>query len=254
MAEGKTDQQRRNLQKEIFIAATPNTQPDDIKLARELLYSSSKWHSYESSEKASEELASVTGVKSAYLFDSGRASLYAILVATGIGKGDEVILQAYTCLAVPTAIMWSGATPIFVDIPADSYNASAEEIQNAITNKTRAVIIQHTFGELSDIEGIQKVIDAANKKRSAQDKIILIEDLAHSLGQSFNGKPLGSHGDAAFCSFGQEKVVSCTRGGAAVSTDKTISKDLAGSHQNVPRNSHFFDEKSNSPSIILGHN
>lgn len=131
-------------------------------------------------------------------FESGRAAEYFLLKALKIGAGDKVIIQAFTCVAVPNSILWTGAKPVFVDID-ESLNMDPEKLEKAITPKTKAVIFQSTFGNPGQIKKTKKICE--------ENKIFLIEDGAHS------GKVTG---DLGFLSFGRDKAISSLYGGGAV--------------------------------------
>lgn len=222
----------------IFIASSPNTEYDDLLIALKLLVKPWMWRSigeHSAFTRFRKTLASYHHVDDAFLYNTGRAALYELLKAMGVGEGDQVILQAFTCVAVPTAILWTKATPVYVDITDTSYNAPPGAIAFAITPQTRAVIIQHTFGELSPILEIKAIIDQHNTQRPQEEKIYLIEDCAHSLGAMYTGKRVGEWGDAAFFSFGQEKVISCTQGGAAIAKAKEIEEQLSLRYKNIWR-------------------
>ena len=211
-------QKGQKRKKPVFIAATPNVETDDLALCRSLLFSPDTWtksFSLSDSTYLQQQVQKRFGVHEAFFFNTGRAALYALLSAFGIGKGDHVLIQAYTCLAIPLGIKWAGARPIYADVAEDSYNAGTAEIEQALTSRTRAVIVQHTFGEPADLARISKLIAEENEKRGEDRQIFLIEDCAHSLGAEYHGKPVGRWGDGAFFSFGQEKVISCTQGGMA---------------------------------------
>lgn len=217
-------------EKAVFIAATPNAEADDLALCRSLLAEPCTWgKSFELSSSVflQKQIKRIFGVEQAYFFETGRAALYALLSACGIGEGNEVVLQAYTCLAVPLGIRWANAVPVYADIARDSYNAGPAELKAAITNRTRAVIVQHTFGEIADMEEISKMLAEMNMQRPKGKKILLIEDCAHALGGKYKGKPVGRLGDGAFFSFGQEKVISTTQGGMALVQSKEIEKRLS---------------------------
>lgn len=220
----------RTKEKAVFIAAAPNAEADDLALCRSLLFEPSTWgrpFDLSSSVFLQKEISRHFGVDRAYFFETGRAALYALLSACGIGQGAEVVLQAYTCLAVPLGIRWANALPVYADITQNSYNAGPEELKTAITGRTRAVIVQHTFGEIADIERISKMLTEINTQRPDDKKILLIEDCAHALGATYKGKPVGQWGDGAFFSFGQEKVLSTTQGGMALVQDKKFEKHLS---------------------------
>lgn len=87
-----------------------------------------------------------------YTYLRGRWALYYALKALNIGKGDEVALQAYTCLAVPEAIIATGATPVYVDVEKGHFNINPSDLVSKINSRTKAIIIQHTFGIPANIE------------------------------------------------------------------------------------------------------
>src|SRR3989338_776448 len=145
-----------------------------------------------------------------FTFDSGRSALYFALKACRVGEDDEVIVQAYTCLVVVNAIRWTGAEPVFVDIRTD-YTMNPEDARKKITEKTKVLIIQHTFGTPADLESLVQLGKEKNVK--------IIEDCAHSLGVRHNGQLTGTFGDIGVVSFGSDKVISCVRGGGVITQD-----------------------------------
>lgn len=151
-------------------------------------------------------------------FFRGRVAVMTALKAMNIGDGDEVILQAYTCVAVPEGILAANATPCFVDIDPGTVTMSAEALESAITKKTKAVIIQHSFGYCANME---KLIAVAKKA-----KIFVIEDCAHTYWSEFNNQTVGTFGDAAIYSleWGKPLVVG-VGGGLIVNND--ILRDVA---------------------------
>ncbi len=131
----------------------------------------------------------------------------ALLQAFGIGEGDEVIMQAFTCMVVTNAVRGAGASPVYGDIDL-SYNLTVQSIKKVVTKRTKAIIVQHTFSIPADIVSIAEF--------AQKNGIILIEDLAHGFGAEVNTRPLGSFGDGAVFSFGRDKAVSSIWGGAAM--------------------------------------
>jgi len=181
---------------------SPNCEADDVWGAVKTLFSPWKW-------KDGKELADVKDwfrkrFGEAILFNSGRSALHAILKAFDIGVGDEVIVQAFTCVAVPNSVRWAGAKPVFADID-EMYNIDPESFENRITKKTKAVIVQHTFGRSANMKAILPIAKKHN--------LLVIEDFAHSMS-------LPMQGDAAFFSFGRDKVLSSVWGGAAIISTK----------------------------------
>jgi len=143
-----------------------------------------------------------------YFHYKGRVSLFTILKAMGIGKGDEVIIPAYTCVVVPNPIIYLGAKPIYVDINAATFNMDASKIEERINSKTKAIIIQNTYGLSSEVE---EVLQIAKK-----NQLYTIEDCTHGFGGSYNGEINGSYCDAAFYSSQWNKPFSSGLGGFLV--------------------------------------
>lgn len=140
------------------------------------------------------------------LFYNARSALYHGLIQLGIGASDEVILQAYTCISVPNAIIATGAKPIYCDIDPGTLNIDPNKIEALITSKTKAILIQHTLGIPADINTIRDICQ--------KHHLLLIEDCAHALGATYQGQKCGTFGDMAIFSFGRDKVISSVNGGA----------------------------------------
>lgn len=165
--------------------------------------------------------------------NSGRSALYLICKAFGIESGDEVLVQSFTCVAVPNSILWNGAIPVYVDIDR-TLNFDVSDAEKKISSKTRALVIQHTLGLPADLNRITKF--------AKKHKLLLIEDCAHAIGAEYNGKPIGSYGDASFFSFGRDKVISSVFGGAAMirkSHKKAVSA-LRRLHDELPMPARFW--------------
>ncbi len=204
--------------KTISISLSPNTERDDVSLAFGLLFKPWQWKRGKEIKDLERTFRNYFGFKNAFSFNSGRSSLIAILKAMEIGAGDEVILQAFTCNAAVNPIIYVGARPIFADID-ETLNISPEEVLKKITDKTKAVIIQHTFGYPSDIDEIRKICTIKN--------IYLIEDCAHALGAKYKDSFCGSYGDASFFSFGRDKVISSVYGGMVTVNNETLLEKVS---------------------------
>lgn len=170
-------------------------------------------------------------MKNAFSMQRGRDALYVLLQAMGIEKGDEVILQAYTCIVVPNAIQYTGAKPVYVDIEKKGFNIDPDLIEAAITPKTKVVIIQHTFGNPAKIAEIQKICQ--------ENSLLLIEDCAHSLSAEVNGQKVGTFGHAAIWSFGRDKIISSTWGGMITTDNDLLAKKIEESYEQIPFPSFF---------------
>lgn len=151
-------------------------------------------------------------------FNSGRTSLMAILHTLGLQEGDEVLIQAYTCVAVPDAVMWSGCKPVFADIDENNFNLNPKGLEKKITKKAKAIIVQHTFGIPAPLEEIIKI--------AKKHKLYIIEDCAHATGVKYKGNYLGGFGDAAFFSFGRDKMLSSVYGGIVITKNQPLAEKL----------------------------
>lgn len=206
------------MKKPIFTSLSPNTQKEDIWLALRLVFRPFEWQKGKEIKKLEEAFRQYFKVNFAISFLSGRTCLWAILKSLGIGRGDEVLLQAYTCVVVPNSIISLGAKPIWVDINEETFNMNAADFKKKVTKKSRAVVVQHTFGQAAEIEKIIKIA----KKRN----LFVIEDCAQALGGEYRGRKLGTFGDTAFFSFGRDKIISSVFGGMTITNDKSIEKRL----------------------------
>jgi perosamine synthetase len=208
--------------KPISISLSPNVEKDDVRLALNLLIRPWLWKRGKAILELENEFKKYLGVKYAFSFNSGRSSLFAILKALseveGLKSGSEVLLQAFTCNAVPNPIIWAELEPIYVDCSKDDYNISVSDLQAKISTNTKVLVVQHTFGLSANMDEIKAISDANN--------LILIEVCAHSLGAEFAGKKVGTFGKAAFFSFSRDKVISSVYGGMAVTNDDAIGKKL----------------------------
>jgi len=160
-----------------------------------------------------------------FLYWKGRVALYALLKAMGVGKEDEVILPAFTCVVVSNAIIYLGAKPVYVDIDLETYNARFEDIKKAVTAKTKVIICQNTFGLSSNIEKITTFAKECN--------IFTIEDCTHGFGGYYNQKPNGSYCDAAFYSTQWNKPFSTGTGGFALINNLKLLEPIQKINQNL---------------------
>ena len=145
---------------------------------------------------------------SARSFWKGRVALFAILRALGIGPGDEIVLPGFTCVVVPNAMRLAGATPVYADIEAGGYNIDPALAAEQVTERTRALLIQNTFGIPARIDELLEL--------ARRHDLLVIEDCAHVIGGEHEGHRLGAVGDAAFFSFQWSKPYTTGLGGMAV--------------------------------------
>src|SRR6266849_2199173 len=159
--------------------------------------------------------AQYIGVRYAYSFCHGRVGLYGLLHALEIGSGDEVLLQVPTHIVVSNAIRYTGARPVYVDCRLDNYNMDLEQAEQRITPRTKALVLQHTFGVPVDLD---TALDLTRRHG-----LTLIEDCVHALGATYDRRPVGSFGRAAFFSSEETKTISTTMGGMVVTDDPDLA-------------------------------
>ena len=207
-----------NYFKPISISLSPNVEKDDIRLALNLIIRPWLWNSGKGIKQLEEEFEKYLGVKHAVSFNSGRSSFFAILKSLNVEKGNGVLLQAFTCNAVPNPVLWAGLEPVYADCNKDSFNIDISDLEAKISIKTRVLVVQHTFGMPANMDEILSV--------ARQHGLILVEDCAHSLGAEFKGQKTGTFGKAAFFSFSRDKVISSVYGGMAATNDDSVAEKL----------------------------
>ncbi len=169
-----------------------------------------------------QDLASYTGAKHAAALSSGTAALHLALINLGVSTGDEVICSSFTFSASANPIMYQGATPVFVDSEADTWNMSPVALEKAIQDrlvrgkKPAAVLLVHIYGMPAKLSEIVTICQ--------HYEIPLIEDAAEALGSTYNGQHVGTFGHMAALSFNGNKIITTGGGGALISNDENYIK------------------------------
>jgi dTDP-4-amino-4,6-dideoxygalactose transaminase len=158
----------------------------------------------------SDLLAKMIGVKTALLTHSATAALEMAALLCDLQPGDEVIMPSYTFVSTANAVVLRGAIPVFVDIDSNTLNLNPQEVDSAVTNKTRAIFAVHYAGIPADMD---RLVAIANRHN-----LFLIEDAAQALGSKYKGRAAGSLGDMAAFSFHETKNVISGEGGALTIT------------------------------------
>lgn len=161
-----------------------------------------------------EKSASLIGVNHAVAVSSGSAALHLSLLSLGVSEGSEVILPSYVCTALLNTTHYVGATPVLADIDPNTYNITSENIKKVITDKTKAVIVPHMFGLPAHIDAILSL------------GIPVIEDCAHSVGATVNGRKAGSFGLVSILSFYATKMLGAGEGGMVLSNDRGLIEGI----------------------------
>ncbi len=162
------------------------------------------------------EVAEFCGTSHAVAVASGTDALHLAVRACGVGPGDEVITTPFTFIATAEAITYVGATPVFIDIEADTFNMAPEKIEEKITDKTKAIIPVHLYGQPVDMDPVMEIAEKYGLK--------VIEDCAQSFGADYKGTMTGAVGDAGCFSFFPSKNLGCYGDGGMIVTN---SDDLA---------------------------
>jgi dTDP-4-amino-4,6-dideoxygalactose transaminase len=158
--------------------------------------------------KFEKEFSQFVGDRECVAVNSGTSALHMALLALGIGPGDEVIVPSFTFAATANSVALTGATPVFVDIDAKTYNIDPKLIEASITPKTKAIQVVHLYGLPSDMASIVEIAKRRN--------LLIIEDAAQAHLASIDSKPVGTFGDAAIFSFYPTKNMTSGEGGMAV--------------------------------------
>ena len=156
---------------------------------------------------ATDDKAKAWSEENAFYFYRGRVAFYALLRALGVEPGDEVLIPAFTCIAVPSPILGMRVRPVYVDINRSTYNIDPNDLEKKLTSKTRVIVAQHTFGIPCDMD---RIMATARRYGAA-----VIEDTCHVWGSKYKGLHLGSIGSAAFYSYDPGKPFIIGMGGAA---------------------------------------
>lgn len=161
-----------------------------------------------------ESFAIWTDTKHAVATSSGTTALHVALLAHGIGPGDEVITTPFSFIASANSILYTGAHPVFVDIESDYFMIDSAKLEKAITPKTKAIIPVHLFGQISDMDEIERIAKKHN--------LVIIEDACQSHGAKYKGKKVGSWGTACY-SFYPTKNMTTIEGGMITTNDPQVA-------------------------------
>lgn len=175
------------------------------------ILSSAQYIMGENVKEFEKEISEYLGVKHSISVGNGTDALIIALKALGIGEGDEVITTPYTFFATAESISIVGATPVFVDVDIDTYNIDPEKIEEKITDKTKAIMPVHIFGQPCDMDSINKI--------AKKDNLKVIEDACQAIGAEYKGKMIGGISDIACFSFFPTKNLGCAGDGGMIVTN-----------------------------------
>jgi len=161
------------------------------------------------------DFSSYCGVDYGIAVSNGTVALQLALETLGVGAGDEVIVPDLTFAATINAVLHVNATPVIVDVEEDSWCIDPKEIKKAITQKTKAIIPVHLYGQVCDMDSIMEIAE--------RTKVFVIEDCAEAHGATFKGEKVGSIGDIGCFSFFGNKVITTGEGGMCITNNKELS-------------------------------
>ena len=190
-------------------------------------------------KKLEENVAKYSRTNFAVGCASGSDALLLSLMALNVGKGDEVIVPSFTFFATASCVPRVGATPIFADIDPVSFNLDPQKVAEKITEKTKAIIVVHLFGQAADMTAFQALVNDVEAKTGR--KIYVIEDSCQAIGAELDGISVGNWGDASCLSFYPTKNLGgAGDGGMVVCNDQTVADRvrLLRGHGMAPRYYH----------------
>ncbi|MCM1568090.1 MAG: UDP-4-amino-4,6-dideoxy-N-acetyl-beta-L-altrosamine transaminase [Roseburia sp.] len=198
-----------------------------------------------------ETLCEITGAKYATAVCNGTAALHIAAMAAGFGSGDEVIVSPITFAASANCVLYCGAKPVFADIEPETYNISPESIRRCITPKTKGIVAVDFTGQSVRLDEIRQICE--------ENKLILIEDAAHSMGTKYKGQPVGSIADMTCFSFHPVKTATSGEGGAVTTNDEELYQRLErlrthGITRDRSRMVHPTDARWYNEQVELGYN
>jgi dTDP-4-amino-4,6-dideoxygalactose transaminase len=163
------------------------------------------------------EFAAYCQVGECVAMNSGTSALHLALLAAGIGPGDEVITVPFTFVATVSTIVYTGATPVFVDIDPVTFTMDVERLESRITPRTRAIVPVHLYGQPADMDPIMEI--------ARRHGLFVIEDAAQAHGAQYHGRRCGSMGDiAAFSFYPGKNLGAYGEGGAAVTNNPAYAR------------------------------
>ncbi|MDI6730905.1 MAG: DegT/DnrJ/EryC1/StrS family aminotransferase, partial [Candidatus Altarchaeum sp.] len=185
-------------------------------------------------EEFEKNFADYCNTKYAVAVNSGTAALYLALMAMRIKDGDEVITTPFSFIASANCILYVNAKPVFVDIDEKTFNISPDSIIEKITDKTKAIIPVHLYGQPCDMKAIMEITQDYNLK--------ILGDACQAHGADFNNKKVGSFGDASAFSFYPTKNMTTSEGGMITTNDEEIAEKakIFRNHGQIKRYEHKF--------------
>lgn len=156
------------------------------------------------------------GMEEGLAVSNGTVALHLALLAFGIEPGDEVIVPDFTFAATINAVLYTGATPVLVDVDDETWTMDPQDVERAITNRTRAIMPVHLYGQSCRMDELMEI--------ARKEKILVVEDCAEAVGTQYKDSPVGGFGDAAGFSFYGNKTITTGEGGMVLFKDREIAE------------------------------
>ena len=172
------------------------------------------------------KIAAYAGRRHAVAVNSGTSGLHLVVKSLGLGPGDEVITTPFSFIASSNCLLYEGVKPIFVDIEPTTYNINPDQIEQAITTRTRAILAVDVFGQPARYDALARL--------AKKHELIVISDCCESIGSLYQGRPAGSFGAAGVFAFYPNKQITTGEGGAIVTDDEKLAA-LCRSYRNQGR-------------------
>ncbi len=198
-------------------------------------------------ENFEKKISKYIGTKYCVTFNSGTSALHTSLMSYDVKNGDEVIVPSFTFIATANAPLFVGAKPVFADIEENTFGLNPEDVNEKITNKTKAIIPVHYGGCPCNIKVLKEIAE--------DNKLILIEDAAEAFGAKIGKEKIGTFGDSSLFSFCQNKIITTGEGGAITTNSKETYNKLKLIHsQGRAEIKDYFFSTNIADYVSLGYN
>ncbi|KKW37759.1 MAG: DegT/DnrJ/EryC1/StrS aminotransferase, partial [Candidatus Peribacteria bacterium GW2011_GWB1_54_5] len=169
-------------------------------------------------ERFEREFASYIGMKHAVSTTNGTTALHLALAGIGIGEGDEVIVPDFTIVSCLNAVLYTGATPVFVDVDPETFTLNPDLLEASITEKTKAIMPVHIYGHSCDMDPILEIAE--------KHYLFVVEDAAEVHGATYKRRKCGSMGTVSAFSFYSNKIVTTGEGGMVLTNDDRLAQEM----------------------------
>jgi len=225
--------------KRIDLSRNYQAHKDEYLKAFEAVCEKTAFSGGEFADRFDDQFAEYLGVKCVSGVNNGTSALHLAMLCLGVGQGDEVIVPANTYIATAWGVSYTGATPVFADCTADTWEIDPDDVERKITDRTKAIIGVHLYGQPFEYNRLRQIAD--------KHGLFLVEDCAQSAGASYEGKKTGSLCDIGCFSFYPGKNLYAFGEGGAVSSNNPEYIDKVNVYKNQGCRTRYYHE-------VIGHN